>query len=413
MFHPAVASHGVNGFVLRPLTFPPEFGIVHLRHPTATDGATEAGLRLHEQVPREGLAVDRFPVVESPLLEVARWQHPEVLGAHDGDGRSVEVERVFASFESFLEPLVEPLYDVGKALGIVQRDVARPANRHRLEVLRTHHGADPRAAGGPIAVVHDGGEEHLPLTGGTDTGHAGLPVRFLPECIVRLVGAHSPQMPGRPQFGLSVGNPKIDRFRRSTREDDRIHPGLLQFRRIVPARVGAGNRPRERRFGGDHIPRTRRRLGARQGTHGHDQCVLRPECIAIRVRFVQQVSDSESSPADVIPGHGGIERFFAHRPPGQVHPQDFSHPPVHWSSSLYALNPAVPRGQCHQNDASKPRSHRSVMQGGHGFIVPTGSGFGRPPGTAGNASLLPTLQLATGTLCRSGFQPRSHRSVPL
>ena len=96
-----------------------------------------------------------------------------------------------------------------------QGDLALAPHHDRLQVLGSHDRADAGAAGGPVAVVHDGGKQHLLFPGRPDHGRLGLGVGLAAQGVVGFMGGLAPQVAGGPQLGAVPVDPEIDRLRPS------------------------------------------------------------------------------------------------------------------------------------------------------------------------------------------------------
>ncbi len=112
----------------------------------------------------------------------------------------------------------------------------------------------------------------------------------------------APEMSRRAKLCLFAVDPEVNGFGSLAMKADHVHPGLFQFCRKLPPRVGTGHRPGQRRFRHDHISGPGGGLGAGQGTGGHDQNVIRSQRIAIWVNFREQALNAQTSSADKIFG---------------------------------------------------------------------------------------------------------------
>ena len=247
--------------------------------------------------------MDLFPALKGPLLEIPGRQHPEVLRRHYRDRRSVQVQRMFATLQVVAKALGELLDEFAKGFGIVERHFILSPHGHRLQLLGTHDRADSGAAGSAIAIVHDRGKQDSPFTRRANAGHTSPAGGFLLEGGIGFMGGLAPEMSRRAKLDLVTVNPEVDGFGSLAMKGDHVDPGLFQFRRKLPSRVGTGYRSGQRRFGHDHVAAAGRRLGAGQRTGGHDQNVLGSQGITIRVNFGEQALNAESSSADEILGN--------------------------------------------------------------------------------------------------------------
>ena len=280
---------------------------------------------MQEKQPRG--RVRMFFVSDSPptLSAVAKYPFPEVPGRQpaylvedvDQDVRSVGLEPAAADGVVF-DHVVRLDHRLPEAFHIGDADRPRPPDGDRLEVLRTHHGADAGPARRPAAFVHDVGEEDLPLTRGADQGHRRLFVRRGPDGLGRLGHYLAPEGRRIAELHLVVVDPEVDRFFRLPLEDDQVIARILEHRAEDPAGAGGGDRPGQGAFR-HHVEMARRRgVRSGEGAGGEDEFVVRAQGIDLRIDLVGEDTASQTAGADVLSGQLGIQRFLGDGPGGQI-----------------------------------------------------------------------------------------------
>ncbi len=169
----AVGAERPGGLVLGALAVARVVGIVDLGHPAAADDAAEAALGPHELLGGQRLAADLVGGREVAVLEVARGQRAGLVEDVDQHVGAVGLE-AGAADRVRLDHLARLHHGGLEALRVGDLDGAAAEHRDGLEVLGAHHGADAGAAGRPVHLVHDVGDEREMLAGRTDAGDLGV-----------------------------------------------------------------------------------------------------------------------------------------------------------------------------------------------------------------------------------------------
>ena len=160
--------------------------------------------------------------------------------------------------------------------------LAGAPHRHGLEVLGAHDGARAAAAGRPLLVVHDAGQQDLLLACLADTGDLDLLVaQFLADGFLCLVGIKAPQRRCVPDLGLAVVDPQVHRRVGHAFHDEAVVTGQLEVARPPPGRTGGQPHVGERRLGADLIASRGGERGRRPGAGHEDQLVVRSERVGV------------------------------------------------------------------------------------------------------------------------------------
>ena len=285
--------------------------------PSAGDGTAVAGLGTDEVALSEHVPGDALHTLEGSGLEVPRGQDPQLVCHLRHVGGAVVVQSRALS-DRFGDLGAHLAAQRAHALRFGQGDLPGAAHHHRLEPLAPHHRTDPRARGGAMLVVEDGGDRGQQLAGWADTRHFGLGVGLLQEGGLGLGYGLPPEVLGRADLGLAVSYPQIDRALGCSLQDHQVEAGPLQLSREHAAGVGAGERPGQGRLGHHHVavPGRCRRRG--EWTGGQDEPVLRRKWVRTRVHLVVEEPYRQPAAADEVLRHIGRYVFGTDRPVGEV-----------------------------------------------------------------------------------------------
>ena len=144
---------------------------------------------------------------------------------------SGEIDKLTVKIEDYRKTLEE--------LRVGRCNAPFSANGDRLEVFHTHHRTAPSAASGP-PIGDDCRVLHQVFPGGTDTGNPYLRImEFIPQQILGVTRAQSPQVARVAYFTLAIVDPQKDRVGRTAGNDDGVVPGELHFRSEVASCRGA------------------------------------------------------------------------------------------------------------------------------------------------------------------------------
>ncbi len=220
-----------------------------------------------------------------------------------------------------------------EGLGIHQgiRVFAALVHHQRLEALGAHDRPQPAAAGGaagpPVKIRGlDGGDRHLELAGGSDTGHAV----FLPEdrleLLYQTVGAHTLVSGGVDQlrFCGRVDLQQVALPGRGLAFNDHCRdsqPGQIGGHR--PAHVALLDAAGQRAFGAHRKPAGIDQRGPAEITGGEYQPVFRPQGVAGGRHLNVDQGGGQSTAAQT--GVFGRQRLFGDRFGGHVNSNNLHH----------------------------------------------------------------------------------------
>ena len=216
-----------------------------------------------------------------------------------------------------------------EALGVLEGGAAAVLAAHGdgLEVLGSHHGADPGAAGGAVQVIDDAGKHDAVFAGAANAGDADL--RVLVAALDDFFGLEhglAPQMGSVFQFGFVVFDGQIDGLRALAFEDDHVPAGEFEFGAEVAARIRTGDGAGQRTLGDHGVAPAGGGYRAGERPGGHDHLVLGGERVDLGVDFFDEVFGGEPALSQILLGPFHVEGFGFAGALGQVNAQYLSVP---------------------------------------------------------------------------------------
>ena len=158
----------------------------------------------------------------------------------------------------------DPLGVLADELGVGHLELQLAADGDGLQVLRAHHRAHARSAGGVLEVVDDAGVADQVLAARADLrGPDALVAKLRADRLLGLERVQAPEVRGVAQLGLAVVDPEVDRLRRLALEDDRVEAGVLELGAEEAADVALAVAAGQRRLRADAAAPAARRTGRR------------------------------------------------------------------------------------------------------------------------------------------------------
>ncbi len=189
--------------------------------------------RLGDPLPRDARHL-LLPAALRPVLE--RQVAGRLRPAHTaGRAKARQPKRVL------LDELVDLLHKLAKGLGVGILGFVLAAHGDRLQVLgadQRPHATPPGGPGVALPALHDVGQRYQPLSGRADARHLGLGVGLGPDLFKGVEMIQPPHLSGRPDFGLAVVDPHVDRLRCPPGDDQAVVAGKAQLGAPVAAHVG-------------------------------------------------------------------------------------------------------------------------------------------------------------------------------
>ena len=202
--------------------------------------------------------------------------------------------------------------------------VAASHDRHRLEPLLPHHGADA-VLGRDVAVVAlDRGEADQALAGGPDRVHAqhvaGAP-QLPVQGVLGLPGVLADEVPGVAELDPVAADQEVGPLRRLPLDHDGVVAAVLQVR--AEEAVGLGRRAavRHRAARDDREAARSPDRQARQRARAEHQAVVRVVPVDPGRHLVPEDLRPEPGAAEVHPHVGGRPRLAPCPAGGKVHPE--------------------------------------------------------------------------------------------
>jgi hypothetical protein len=180
-------------------------------------------------------------------------------------------------------------------------DPERAAHDNRLEMLGSHHGADPGTAGRAVPIVDHCRVQAALLGRAPDTGDTdGRVLVAGVEDLVRLPHRLAPDLVRRAQLRVLVLHVQVDRLRGAALEYEHVPAGLLHLGADEATGVGAGDGAGQRALGDHRVTAAGRGHGAGQRAGRHDQLVVRAEGVRRGVDLLDQVLGGQPALAQVL-----------------------------------------------------------------------------------------------------------------
>ena len=299
--------------------------VAHLDHTAAGNGAAVAGTGLDQELLSQSLTGDILGLVVVAFLPVLGGQGTDAVD--DVDQRSRAQSPQTAAGQTVLADVDHDLLVGGlQILDGSQRLVGilpGGGDDDALELLGAHDGTDTGAAGGAVLVVHDGGEQHLLLTGDADGQNGGsLAVLFL-QLLVQLLGEQAQIFPGIQKLDLVVDNVDVGPLGSLALDDQGIPAGVLELGTPDAAGVGAGDHAGQGGLGDDHVTAGGGGTGTGQGAGDVDQLVVRTQGVGSGAALVVDDLGAEAAAADELLSQFHIELFDLDLTGGQIDAGEF------------------------------------------------------------------------------------------
>ena len=304
---------------------------IDMSDPAAGDSAPETGLVGDEIGVAIGIrrgrcrGVDLVDAFELDLAEVPGGQSAPLL--HHVDHRMGTTLGEFLASTAGSELGMGVLHHFHELRRIVHRDAPGAIGRHRLEVLRSHDGADATAAGSTVKIVDDTGVENTVLPRLADRGdlELGILVTGL-DPLLGMPDAGSPDLVRRQDLDGIVIDVEIDRLVGPPLDEQQIVAGILEEGAELAARVGVSNGAGERTLAEHRIAATCRGHGSVERSSGEDENIVRPHRIALGVHVFVKVFRSKSALADIGVGPFHVQWFGFSGSLGEIDTQDLALP---------------------------------------------------------------------------------------
>ena len=308
--------------------------LVHLADAPARDGAAKTGLVRHQVFlavtlarGRHGFGRDVLGAFELVVAVVAGWQgtgfvdhihqHLRTVGGQALTGDPVLGQHLLGGADRLHETF--RVLDVANTLGAT--------HGNRLQVLAAHHGADTRAAGCAVQVVHHAGKQHAVFSRLADARYPGQRVlQRLLEGLLGLPDTLAPQMRRVAQLDLVVIDIEVHRLRALALEDQHVPAGHLELGTPITTRIRAGHGAGQRALGDHGVTATRAGHGACQRPGSPDDLVVGRQRVHLGIHLFHQVFGAQATRADVGTRPVHIGRLDLDGAGGQIDAEDFSSP---------------------------------------------------------------------------------------
>ena len=263
-----------------------------------------------------------------PVLEVLGWISADLI---ENIGQNVgAVEAQAGSANGVLLDLVTCFHHGKfKVLGVGAGHRAPADDSNSLQVFRAHHRAHAASAGGAVQIVHDAGEQHLVLAAWADARDLGIILGLGANGIRGVRHVLAPNMRSVANLDALILDPKIDRLRGRTLEDDSVVPGEFQFGSPDATGMRGRNGARERSFGHNGVATGGRSVRTGQRTWQEDQLVLWRQRVDFWIDLIGHDLRAEAARPDIFLGERRIQRFYRDLTRRQIDAKEFSDPPVH------------------------------------------------------------------------------------
>ena len=192
-----------------------------------------------------------------------------------------------------------------------------------FQLLAAHDSTDTGTTGGTVLIVHNGGKQHLLLTGGSDVQNGNVSTVLCLELLVNGFAHDTYIFPGIQQLNLIVVNVDVGPVGSFTFHNDGIPTGVLQLGTPDTAGVGAGNHAGKGGLCADHVAACGRGGSAGHRTGYVDQLVFRGQGIDGGNALVIEHLGAKTTAANELVGKFQIQRFHFDLAGGQIDAGNF------------------------------------------------------------------------------------------